>query len=192
MPNDNIRDSIFALKSGDSSAFKDTIQGELLNRAKESISTQRIVAGQTFFDEPQEIEMSDEVDDSQMKLNLEPEETPNEDIQATLNSEPKLVIDELTENKISETNTREAIENLIVEEIKNEIEADAEEDLNLLSNITEKPDNDYNDYNELLNVQSLLEKTQQELELYKKMTTEKDHRILELKNQFKQFVQNLA
>lgn len=113
----------------------------------------------------------------------------NEDIQATLNSEPKLVIDELTENKISETNTREAIENLIVEEIKNEIEADAEEDLNLLSNITERPDNDYN---ELLNVQSLLEKTQQELELYKKMTTEKDHRILELKNQFKQFVQNLA
>jgi hypothetical protein len=84
MPNDNIKDSILALKTGDSSAFKDAIQGELLNRAKESISTQRIVAGQTFFDEPQEIEMSDEVDDSQMKLNLEPEETPNENIQATV------------------------------------------------------------------------------------------------------------
>ena len=84
MPNDNIRDSILALKSGDSSSFKDAVNLELLGRAKESISTQRIVAGQTFFDEPQEIEMSDEVDDSQMKLNLEPEETPNEDIQATV------------------------------------------------------------------------------------------------------------
>ena len=84
MPNDNIRDSILALKSGDSSSFKDAVNLELLGRAKESISTQRIVAGQTFFDEPQEIEMSDEVDDSQMKLNLEPEETPNEEIQATV------------------------------------------------------------------------------------------------------------
>ena len=84
MPNDNIRDSILALKSGDSSSFKDAVNLELLGRAKESISTQRIFAGQTFFDEPQEIEMSDEVDDSQMKLNLEPEETPNEEIQATV------------------------------------------------------------------------------------------------------------
>ena len=84
MSNDNIKDSIFSLKSGESSDFKDAIQRELLGRAKESISTQRIVAGQTFFDEPQEIEMSDEVDDSQMKLNLEPEETPNENIQATV------------------------------------------------------------------------------------------------------------
>jgi len=84
MPNDNIKDSILALKSGDSASFKDAVNLELLNRAKESISTQRIVAGQTFFDDPQEIEMSDEVDDSQMKLNLEPEETPNEEIQATV------------------------------------------------------------------------------------------------------------
>ena len=84
MPNDNIRDSILALQSGDSSGFKDALNLELLNRAKESISTQRIVAGQTFFDEPQEIEVNDEVDDSQMKLQLEPEETPNEEIQATV------------------------------------------------------------------------------------------------------------
>ena len=84
MPNDNIKDSISSLKSGDSASFKDAINLELLNRAKESISTQRIVAGQTFFDEPQEIEVSDEVDDSQLNLQLEPEETPNEDIQATV------------------------------------------------------------------------------------------------------------
>ena len=84
MPNDNIKDSISSLKSGDSASFKDAINLELLNRAKESISTQRIVAGQTFFDEPQEIEVSDEVDDSQLNLQLEPEETPNEDIQTTV------------------------------------------------------------------------------------------------------------
>ena len=84
MTNDNIRDSINALKTGDSSSFKDMIQGELLGRAKESISTQRIVAGQTFFDDQPEIEVSDEIDDSQMELQLEPEETPNEDIQATV------------------------------------------------------------------------------------------------------------
>ena len=84
MANDNIKDSISSLKSGDSASFKDAINLELLNRAKESISTQRIVAGQTFFDEPQEIEVSDEVDDSQLNLQLEPEETPNEDIQATV------------------------------------------------------------------------------------------------------------
>ena len=84
MPNDNIKDSILALKSGDSASFKDAVNLELLNRAKESISTQRIVAGQTFFDDPQEIEMSDEVDDSQMELQLEPEETPDEEIQATV------------------------------------------------------------------------------------------------------------
>ena len=85
MANDTIRDSINALNTGDSSAFKDAIQQELLGRAKESISTQRIVAGQTFFDDQEpEIAVSDEVDDSQMKLNLEPEETPNEEIQATV------------------------------------------------------------------------------------------------------------
>jgi len=50
MANDNIKDSINALNTGDSSAFKNMIQQELLSRAKESISTQRIVAGQTFFD----------------------------------------------------------------------------------------------------------------------------------------------
>ena len=84
MANDNIKDSINALNTGDSSAFKNMIQQELLSRAKESISTQRIVAGQTFFDDKQEIEVSDEVDDSQMELQLEPEETPNENIQATV------------------------------------------------------------------------------------------------------------
>jgi len=85
MANDNIKDSINALRTGDSSSFKDMIQGELLGRAKESISTQRIVAGQTFFDDQEpEIAVSDEVDDSQMELQLEPEEKPNEDIQATV------------------------------------------------------------------------------------------------------------
>jgi len=49
MANDNIKDSINALNTGDSSGFKDRIQQELLSRAKESISTQRIVAGQTFL-----------------------------------------------------------------------------------------------------------------------------------------------
>ena len=85
MANDNIKDSINALNTGDSSAFKNMIQGELLSRAKESISTQRIVAGQTFFDDQEpEIAVSDEVDDSQMELQLEPEEKPDEDIQATV------------------------------------------------------------------------------------------------------------
>ena len=85
MANDNIKDSINALNTGDSSGFKDRIQQELLSRAKESISTQRIVAGQTFFDDQEpEIAVSDEVDDSQMELQLEPEEKPNEDIQATV------------------------------------------------------------------------------------------------------------
>ena len=85
MANDNIKDSINALNTGDSSAFKNMIQQELLSRAKESISTQRIVAGQTFFDDQEpEIAVSDEVDDSQMELQLEPEEKPNEDIQATV------------------------------------------------------------------------------------------------------------
>ena len=85
MANDNIKDSINALNTGDSSAFKNMIQGELLSRAKESISTQRIVAGQTFFgDQEPEIAVSDEVDDSQMELQLEPEETPDEEIQATV------------------------------------------------------------------------------------------------------------
>ena len=75
MANDNIKDSINALNTGDSSGFKDRIQQELLSRAKESISTQRIVAGQTFFDDQEsEIAVSDEVDDSQMELQLEPEE----------------------------------------------------------------------------------------------------------------------
>ena len=75
MANDNIKDSINALNTGDSSGFKDMIQQELLSRAKESISTQRIVAGQTFFDDQEpEIAVSDEVDDSQMELQLEPEE----------------------------------------------------------------------------------------------------------------------
>ena len=85
MANDNIKDSINALNTGDSSGFKDRIQQELLSRAKESISTQRIVAGQTFFDDQEpEIAVSDEVDDSQMELQLEPEETPDEEIQATV------------------------------------------------------------------------------------------------------------
>ncbi len=85
MANDNIKDSINALNTGDSSAFKNMIQQELLSRAKESISTQRIVAGQTFFDDEEpEIAVSDEVDDSQMELQLEPEETPDEEIQATV------------------------------------------------------------------------------------------------------------
>ena len=85
MSNDTIRDSINALNTGDSSAFKNMIQQELLSRAKESISTQRIVAGQTFFDDEEpEIAVSDEVDDSQMELQLEPEETPDEEIQATV------------------------------------------------------------------------------------------------------------
>ena len=85
MANDNIKDSINALNTGDSSAFKNMIQGELLSLAKESISTQRIVAGQTFFDDEEpEIAVSDEVDDSQMELQLEPEETPDEEIQATV------------------------------------------------------------------------------------------------------------
>ena len=85
MANDNIKDSINALNTGDSSGFKDWIQQELLSRAKESISTQRIVAGQTFFDDEEpEIAVSDEVDDSQMELQLEPEETPDEEIQATV------------------------------------------------------------------------------------------------------------
>ena len=85
MANYNIKDSINALNTGDSSAFKNMIQGELLSRAKESISTQRIVAGQTFFDDQEpEIAVSDEVDDSQMELQLEPEETPDEEIQATV------------------------------------------------------------------------------------------------------------
>ena len=85
MANDNIKDSINALNTGDSSAFKNMIQQELLSRAKESISTQRIVAGQTFFDDQEpEIAVSDEVDDSQMELQLEPEETPDEEIQATV------------------------------------------------------------------------------------------------------------
>ena len=85
MANDNIKDSINALNTGDSSGFKDRIQQELLSRAKESISTQRIVAGQTFFDDEEpEIAVSDEVDDSQMELQLEPEETPDEEIQATV------------------------------------------------------------------------------------------------------------
>ena len=82
---DNIKDSINALNTGDSSAFKNMIQQELLSRAKESISTQRIVAGQTFFDDEEpEIAVSDEVDDSLMELQLEPEETPDEKIQATV------------------------------------------------------------------------------------------------------------
>ena len=84
MSNDTIRDSINALNTGDSSAFKDAIHQELLGRAKESISTQRIVAGQTFFDDQTEIEVSDEINDSQMELQLEPEETPDEEIQATV------------------------------------------------------------------------------------------------------------
>ena len=85
MAKDNIKDSINALNTGDSSAFKNMIQQELLSRAKESISTQRIVAGQTFFDDQEpEIAVSDEVDDSQMELQLEPEETPDEEIQATV------------------------------------------------------------------------------------------------------------
>ena len=84
MSNDTIRDSINALNTGDSSAFKDAIHQELLGRAKESISTQRIVAGQTFFDDQPEIEVSDEINDSQMELQLEPEEKPDEDIQATV------------------------------------------------------------------------------------------------------------
>ena len=85
MANDNIKDSINALNTGDSSAFKNMIQQELLSREKESISTQRIVAGQTFFDDQEpEIAVSDEVDDSQMELQLEPEETPDEEIQATV------------------------------------------------------------------------------------------------------------
>ena len=84
MSNDTIRDSINALNTGDSSAFKDAIHQELLGRAKESISTQRIVAGQTFFDDQPEIEVSDEINASQMELQLEPEETPDEEIQATV------------------------------------------------------------------------------------------------------------
>ena len=84
MSNDTIRDSINALNTGDSSAFKDAIHQELLGRAKESISTQRIVAGQTFFDDQPESEVSDEINDSQMELQLEPEETPDEEIQATV------------------------------------------------------------------------------------------------------------
>ena len=85
MANDNIKDSINALNTGDSSAFKNMIQQELLSRAKESISTQRIVAGQTFFDDEEpEIAVSHEVDYSQLELQLEPEETPDEEIQATV------------------------------------------------------------------------------------------------------------
>ena len=44
---------------------------------------------------------------------------------------------------------------------------------------------------ELIDAQNLLKKTQDELKLFKKISTEKDEKILELKNQFKQFVQNL-
>lgn len=145
-------------------------------------------------------------------LNLEPDveetkevlQTPNE-VQDTVDlvneNEPtenvELVIEELPDSELSlddveyeNINEKTEIEDAIVEEIKNEIEnsqSNTEENLNLLEDINEKKD----EYNELLNTQGLLKKAQEELELIKKMSNEKDEKINALKNQFKEFVQNL-
>lgn len=145
-------------------------------------------------------------------LNLEPDveetkevlQTPQE-VQDTVDlvneNEPtenvELVIEELPDSELSlddveyeNINEKTEIEDAIVEEIKNEIEnsqSNTEENLNLLEDINEKKD----EYNELLNTQGLLKKAQEELELIKKMSNEKDEKINALKNQFKEFVQNL-
>ena len=87
------------------------------------------------------------------------------------------------ESIIGGSEKKDEAENLIVDEIKNEIQ---ENNLNLINEIKE-PEK----FNDLIDAQNLLKQTQEELELFKKMSTEKDQKIIELKNQFRQFVQNL-
>ena len=126
----------------------------------------------------------------------EVEESNNSNVQNTEvevvdqpNSGIDLVIEELPDDDFSledidneEIEKREAIEDLIVKKIKNEID-----DFNLTKETNENENN--SQYNDLLNAQDLLKKTQEELELFKKMSSEKDQKILELKSQFRQFVQ---
>lgn len=49
-----IKDAITSLQNGDSSKFKEAINQALLDRAMDSINVERMVAGQKFFDEPEE------------------------------------------------------------------------------------------------------------------------------------------
>lgn len=73
---DNIKDAILALQNGDSSKFKDVINTELMNKAMDAINLQKIHAGQSFFNEPEEMQ-----DDSDNAYDLDnPEEEPNEEI----------------------------------------------------------------------------------------------------------------
>lgn len=69
---EQIKDAILALQSGDSTAFKDAVNNELMNRAMDSINLQKINAGQSFFNDEEEVE--DEVDVESEVEEEEPEE----------------------------------------------------------------------------------------------------------------------
>ena len=119
-------------------------------------------------------------EDSETKEVLEtPVQTENQNVE---NNQINLEIQELSEN----TDLTEAVENIITNEDKNESDIE----LNLLNNIVEETDTQEN-YNNLVDIEELLKKTREELELYKRISSEKDEKIAQLKSQFRNFIQNL-
>ena len=48
------KDAILALQSGNSNRFNEIIGTELLSRAKDAIAVEKVQAGQTFFDQPED------------------------------------------------------------------------------------------------------------------------------------------
>ena len=79
---EQIKDAILALQGGNSTAFKDAVNNELMNRAMDSINLQKINAGQSFFNDEEEvedevdIEIEDEVEEEKPEENDEDQEEP--------------------------------------------------------------------------------------------------------------------
>ena len=71
---EQIKDAILALQGGNSTAFKDAVNNELMNRAMDSINLQKINAGQSFFNDEEEVEDEVEVDVEDEVEEEEPEE----------------------------------------------------------------------------------------------------------------------
>ena len=77
---EQIKDAILALQGGNSTAFKDAVNNELMNRAMDSINLQKINAGQSFFNDEEEVEdevdVEDEVKEEEPEENDEDQEEP--------------------------------------------------------------------------------------------------------------------
>jgi len=77
---EQIKDAILALQGGNSTAFKDAVNNELMNRAMDSINLQKINAGQSFFNDEEEVEDEDEVEvDVEDEIEEEEPEENDED-----------------------------------------------------------------------------------------------------------------